>query len=115
MGNDIGSIKIGDDEITINIGGNSFRTSVPGVNDIGINPNDESTFHNYGDTHVLGTTRYFNGPGMLYENLTEQPAPSIFGMYNANNVILESRTGTVRIWDSTKTVRRILYLSISRY
>lgn len=58
-----------------------------------MNPYDESTFHNYGDTHVLGPTGYFNGPGMLYENLTEQPAPSNFGVYTSNTPVQNGEVG----------------------
>lgn len=45
MANDAGSIKIGDDKITINIGGNAFEASVTRINNLGINPGNGREKH----------------------------------------------------------------------
>ncbi|WP_339339474.1 hypothetical protein, partial [uncultured Oceanicoccus sp.] len=106
MGNNVGDITIGDNRITVTIGNTSFDLSVPGVSDLGIDPSAPN-FHNYGDIHILGPTGHFNGVGLLYENLTEQPAPSDFRTNTSGDIKKDGETskiflGTVRSYKNAQ-------------
>lgn len=46
-----GSVTISDGLVTISTGGNTINVSAPGIENLGINPNDLSTYHIYSDQH----------------------------------------------------------------